>query len=228
MEKSKRPSSGSISFHATGISTVLKCRAARRGRMVSACAAVPAEELPSSPPRMRKGLPPTVSRQAPPGPRSTRGAAAADGSGPARVSAGTEESARAAAIAAHRISRIRMRRVAAILQSVSCCAMIALSMRARVRRGSGTTAAAKALRRRRLAGAGVAVASRRRELMCSRNHTFVSSREDAATIAGRCSLPGRIRKGLTVIWAPGSRSVGRAPRQLTAAEEEAHTRTALR
>jgi hypothetical protein len=50
MEKSKEPSFGSIWFQATGIKTVLKCIRASFGKMTSACAKVPAEELPSSPP----------------------------------------------------------------------------------------------------------------------------------------------------------------------------------
>src|SRR5579863_10012002 len=61
MLKSNCPSLGSICSHATGISTVLRCRRAIAGKIASACAAVPAEELPSSPPKRTIGLPFTTS-----------------------------------------------------------------------------------------------------------------------------------------------------------------------
>jgi hypothetical protein len=48
MEKSKWFSVASICSQATGISTVLTWIVTSLGRMVSACAAVPADEFPSS------------------------------------------------------------------------------------------------------------------------------------------------------------------------------------
>ena len=53
MPKSKLPSTGSICSHATGIRTVFTCTLAICGSELSACAAVPADEFPSSPPRIR-------------------------------------------------------------------------------------------------------------------------------------------------------------------------------
>src|SRR5579863_8779604 len=61
MLKSKCPSVGSNCSHATGMSTVFRCRRAIAGKIASACAAVPAEELPSSPPKRTIGLPFTTS-----------------------------------------------------------------------------------------------------------------------------------------------------------------------
>ena len=45
---------------ATGISTVLMWECATRGKISSACAAVPVAELPSSPPKIMNGRPPTI------------------------------------------------------------------------------------------------------------------------------------------------------------------------
>src|SRR5213082_180600 len=61
MLKSKLSSFGSSCSQATGIRTVLTCIAASLGMIASAWAAVPADELPNSPPRIRKGRPFTMS-----------------------------------------------------------------------------------------------------------------------------------------------------------------------
>src|SRR6185437_4090712 len=65
MLKSKLPSFGSICSQATGMRMVLTCMLASRGMMESAWAAVPDDELPSSPPRIRNGWPLTMSWLAP-------------------------------------------------------------------------------------------------------------------------------------------------------------------
>ena len=61
MLKSKLPSFASICSQATGIRAVFTCIAASLGTMRSACAAVPAEELPNSPPKIKNGWPFTIS-----------------------------------------------------------------------------------------------------------------------------------------------------------------------
>jgi len=60
MLKSKLPSFGSTCSQETGIRIVLTCMLASFGTMESACIAVPADELPSSPPRIRNGRPFTM------------------------------------------------------------------------------------------------------------------------------------------------------------------------
>ncbi len=59
-EESNFPSTGSICSQATGISTVLMWECATRGKMSSACAAVPVAELLSSPPKIMNGWPPRI------------------------------------------------------------------------------------------------------------------------------------------------------------------------
>ena len=61
MVQSNLPSTGSMSSHETGASTVLRFIAFSRGQCGFMYAALDALELPSSPPRMSMGLPCTMS-----------------------------------------------------------------------------------------------------------------------------------------------------------------------
>src|SRR4051812_21339481 len=76
-DQSYLPSVGSISSQYTGASTVLRFMALSRGQCPRRYAALEALELPSSPPRIRNGLPSTTSCCVPPRRSSFAGAASA-------------------------------------------------------------------------------------------------------------------------------------------------------